>query len=237
MATSKTILVLANSIKHYPCTCIAGREIVPIGVRYEIGAWIRPVSTHDEGGVSPSESRLKNGRQPIVMDFVELSLANRTNDMLQPENWFIDTTSQWQTVNKQYPKPSLNLLIESPDSLWSQKNEASDRVASTALMRRPPMQSIYLIQVSALKVRFGWRQWEGPYKARRRALFSYNGADYDIGITDPSFLEKYRREFPTKGKPANEFDVKTANGCCLCVGLAPEFNGYHYKVVATIIEA
>lgn len=237
MATTKTVLVLANSNKHYPCTCIAGREIRSGDSRYTIEPWVRPVSSHDEGGISPSESRLQNGRQPAVMDFVELPLSNHTNDALQPENWLIQGGANWRSVNGQFERPALDLLLETPRDLWYQRSEQTDRASSLWLRRNPPTQSLYLIYVPSLTVRFGWRVWDGRYKARRRALFRYNAIDYDLTITDPVFLEAYRTEFPEKGQRANEFEVVADDGCYLCVSLAPEFNGYHYKVVATIIEA
>lgn len=49
----KRIVVLANSVKHYPGRCIAGREIrSEVGVT-EIGPWVRPVSTIGEGELYP----------------------------------------------------------------------------------------------------------------------------------------------------------------------------------------
>lgn len=237
MVSTKIILVLANSVKHYPCTCIAGREIRPRNTDYTIVQWVRPVSSHDEGGIAPGEARLNNGQQPSLGDFIEIPFSKPTDDRLQPENWLISPQGQWRAVNSAYQKPGLNLLVESPQNLWLQPNEETDRVTTRWLQRNPPAQSLYLIHVPAVRVRFGWKQWDGQYKARRRALFTYLRVAYDIGITDPVFLEKYRNQFPAKGERANEFEVASRGGCCLCVSLAPEYNGSHYKVIATIIEA
>ena len=237
MTSTKTILVLANSIKHYPCTCIAGREIRSGKTNYTIEPWVRPVSSHDEGGISLGEAKLNNGHQPKVGDFVEIPFSNSTNDRLQPENWLIAPNGKWQLVNPSYQKPDLSLLVESPRNLWLQPNEETDRVTARWLQRNPPSQSLYLIHLPAIRVRLGWKEWQGQYKARRRVLFTYGGVDYDMGLTDPAFLEKYRTQYPAKGERANEFEVTSRGGCYLCVSLAPEFNGSHYKVVATIIEA
>jgi hypothetical protein len=230
MGITKRIIVLANSIKHYPCTCIAGREIKSNGPICKLGPWIRPVSIHDEGGISPSEARLQSGRQPAVMDFVELDLTRKVNDSSQPENWLIDRNTKWRSVNRQYAgKPRLDSLVETPEHLWYQRNERTDRISSAVLRRHPPAQSLYLIRVPGLKISFGWQQWQGEYKAKRRASFRYNMTDYDIAITDPAFLERFRTQFPRKGDPTKSFEVQSAHGCYLCVSLAPEFNGYHYK--------
>lgn len=236
MATMKHMLILANSIKHWPGTCIAGREIISIGSNYEIGPWIRPVSSHGEGELSSAESCLASGKQPKVMDFVAVPLSKKMSDPLQPENWLIDKSTRWKSVNSKYAKPSMDLLIEAPQHIWLEPGGRVDRVSAGFLKGKSLKCSIRLIQVPSLRARFEWNEWDGRYKQRRRALFMYRGADYEINITDPEFSERHRGKFPAKGKPANTFTVQPPNGCYLCVSLAPEFNGYHYKVVATILE-
>ena len=237
MAKSEHILILANSVNHWPGVCIAGREINSKGQQYTIGAWVRPVSANGEGELSPSETRLVGGKQPAVMDFVEVQLSHAVNDLLQPENWLIDAGQRWRSVNASYQKPGLELLREEPKSIWLQRDERGDRVSPAYLKKSPPDQSLYLIRVPSIRARFEWNEWDGRYKQRRRALFTYRGVDYELNITDPEFSERYRDQFPAKGSPAKTFTVTPANGCYLCVSLAPEFNCYHYKVVATIIEA
>lgn len=76
MPLKKQIIVLANSIKHWPGVCIAGREILSDDDGYELGNWIRPVSEHGEGELAPSECLLTNRRAPRVLDFVEVPLNN-----------------------------------------------------------------------------------------------------------------------------------------------------------------
>jgi Dual OB-containing domain len=236
MPTSKHILVLANSIKHWPGVCVAGREIRSEGSQYKIGPWIRPVSSHGEGELSPSEVRLTSGRPPRVMEFVEISLASRSNDPLQPENWLIHTAGRWRNVSGRYQKPSFDLLVETPQSLWRQPHQPTDRVTAGYLRRDPPKQSLSLVRVENLRASFGWKEWDGQYRPRRRALFVYNGVEYDLGITDPAFSERHRAKFPAKGQPTATFPVTSAGGCHICVSLAPEFNNCHYKVAATILE-
>lgn len=236
MATTKLMLVLANSIKHWPCTCIAGREIEPSGSSYSIGPWIRPVSTHGEGELSLSESCLPNGKQPTVMDFVEVHLDKQIEDPLQPENWLIDTSNGWKSANELYDKPSMDLLVESPENIWLEPDGRNDRVSAKFLNDRTLKSSLCLIHVPSIRARFEWNEWDGRFKQRRRALFHYRKHDYEINITDPLFSERYRDQFPSKGQPPNSFKVQPTNGCYLCISLAPEWRDYHYKVVATILE-
>jgi hypothetical protein len=237
MSISKTVVILANSIKHHPCTCIAGREILEHSGHYEIGPWIRPVSTHDEGGLYPSESRLTNGKNPAVFDLVQIDLEKQLREPTQPENWGIAKGTIWKKVAGKYGRPRMNLLVEAPPSLWLEKNQPTDRISAATISRNPPAQSLYLFHVESARIQLGWRQWGGEYKPRRRALFTLNGQDYDLGITDSHFLDIHRSKVPPKGADTREFEIDDKEGCYLVTSLAPAFNGYHYKVVATIIEA
>ena len=237
MTTSKHVLILANSIKHWPGVCVAGREIRSSGKSYEIGPWVRPVSANGEGELSSSETKLEGNKQPMVMDFIEMPLVRHIGDPLQPENWLIEACGRWRSVNSLYQQPRLDLLREEPESIWLQNNERADRVSQDYLQKRPPNQSLYMIHVPSIQARFELNEWDGRCKPRRRALFTYRGVNYKLNITDPAFSERYRDKFPLKGQPSQTFWVTPPNGCYVCVSLAPEFKGYHYKVVATIIEA
>jgi hypothetical protein len=63
--TTKRILVLANSTKHHPMRCVAGREVLgEAGCITQWGGWVRPVSRHDEGALSLGERRVLNATDP-----------------------------------------------------------------------------------------------------------------------------------------------------------------------------
>ena len=148
MPDSKHVLILANSVKHWPGVCIAGREILSRSKSYSIGPWIRPVSANGEGELSPSETKLAGSKQPAVMDFIEVPFSHHVGDPLQPENWLIDASQRWRSVNAVYQRPSLELLTEEPKSIWLQKkNERVDRVSPEYLKKTPPDQSLYLIHI------------------------------------------------------------------------------------------
>ncbi|HWN94265.1 MAG TPA: hypothetical protein VNT99_04475 [Methylomirabilota bacterium] len=62
---SKRILVLANSTKHHPMRCVAGRELIEEGGgKSRWGGWIRPVSAHDEGALNSGERCLAGAVDP-----------------------------------------------------------------------------------------------------------------------------------------------------------------------------
>jgi len=93
-----------------------------------------------------------------------------------------------------------------------------------------------LVHLPKVRAQFEWNVWDGQYKLRRRVLFRYKNVHYDLGITDSEFMERHRAKIPDKGQPSKIFSVQPSNGCYLCISLAREFNGYHYKVAATIFE-
>ncbi|MGM0489282.1 MAG: dual OB domain-containing protein [Planctomycetota bacterium] len=91
---SKTLLVLANSFKHVPSRCVAGREVLDEGDEYSLDGWVRPVSNHGEGELSFRERSVGN-REVRIFDFVTIPLAKPVNDPTQPENWLIRKAANW----------------------------------------------------------------------------------------------------------------------------------------------
>lgn len=67
---------------------------------------------------------------------------------------------------------------------------------------------------------------ENREKSKNRMSFSYYGADYDFPITDPIFLEEFKKEPECY---ANIPDVY------LTISLGLEFEGWHHKLVAGVI--
>src|ERR1041385_3193531 len=125
--TTKRILVLANSTKHYPKSCVAGRELIDEGSgKTSWGGWIRPVSNHDEGALSFDERRLSEGRDPNPLDVIQLPLSGRESNPLQPENWRIQQGQAWTKVST-HDASILLSLVEEPESLWLDPAQKSDR--------------------------------------------------------------------------------------------------------------
>lgn len=236
VAEIKRVLVLAHSIKHWPGMCVAGREILLRSGRCYLGDWIRPVSWHGDGELWAKECALPSGRPPRVMDIVEIPLASHLEDPTQPENWRIVNHGKWQAAGPAYRKPPRELLLEDPPSLWRQKGQRSDRVTCEFLETNPVDQSLYLVEVEDLRVRFAWEDYEDRSKQRYRALFTYKASSYEFNITDPQFTERHRAKFPRQGDPAHTFAVNAGKPTILCISLARAFNGHHFKVAATIFE-
>jgi hypothetical protein len=67
---------------------------------------------------------------------------------------------------------------------------------------------------------------EGRENSKYRMKFTYNGSNYDFPITDPVFLEQFKKS------PDSYADL---DGAYLVLSLGIAFEGFHYKLVATVL--
>lgn len=235
---TKTFVTLANSVR-IGSHCIAGRELTGHEGQWFWGSWIRPVSQHGEGEVSTQECLCTDGTLPVSLDMVEITLLSKQDCPSQPENYIIDTSVRWRKIGTITPA-SLAVIEEKPPSLWAQPGTRSDRIhSSQAVGSLVPFQSLYLIRPDNLLFRI-WEdmdEFKGKPRKHRRAIFNYGNVDYNLAITDPTMDSRYFRPFPALNQPHRDIVPKTPANCLLVVSLAAPFtDGYHYKVVATVLE-
>lgn len=229
----KRIIVLANSIKRNG-RCVAGREIGEKDGNTR--NWLRPISDEVEGALMPQHMVINNGRQLEVLDIVDVPLTSNANDPCHPEDWGV-ANQAWQHVNA-FDLDNLLSLEEAPHDLWLEDRSHTDRVTCGFLQRREHHQSLYLIRPRNLHIRL-WKEfneYKGYNQKKTRALFNYRNVDYNLSLTDPAVIARHYLTFPDVGELPNEFSFPCADKCLVCVSLTPVLNGYHYKVVATILE-
>ncbi len=230
----KRILVLANSTKHHPMRCVAGRELIDeAGGEHQWGGWIRPVSNHDEGALNFNERRLAAGGDPKPLDIVRLPLEAPENNRLQPENWLIHKSEAWikeSVIGVQ----ALLSLVEEPENLWLDPGQKNDRASGVFLERSANFQSLYLIRPEAFQFHIRSRVWEGYAKKQQRGFFTYRDRQYDFALTDPLIGQNYFPDYPrTQDGYIQPADPRRI---LLCVSLTPPFHELHYKVIATVFE-
>jgi hypothetical protein len=218
MPVTKRIILLANSVKHAPGRCIAGREIIH-GKVPKIGGWIRPVSTIGEGQLQHCHMQVSDGGPLGVLDIVEVHLLSPGRDAAQPENWFIDSSKPWNHIGR-WSAHQLDQLVESPADIWCQPGSKSDRASADFVAALPPAQSLYFLELPKAYIHRGPRN-------QIRLSFIYAGIAYDFSVTDPHARGRLE---------GHGGDTRELLSPRICVSLAPSFKGYHYKVVATIIE-
>jgi hypothetical protein len=233
---TKRIVILANSIRHAPCRCVAGREVVSDRPPVMFGPWVRPVSAHGDGELFEPEIKLEDGAQPAILDVVDVPLDGPRPLPHQPDNWLIQRRGQWRKVGRM-SAGYLSHLEERPPHLWLD-GRRSDRTAACRFVEQSPPQSLWLISPIDLRLRF----WSEPIadsegqKRRRRAVFRYGAIEYDLPLTDQRLTTRFEEQFPALHEPRLEVTLPNGDAYLLCVSLTTAYHGYHYKVVATVIE-
>jgi hypothetical protein len=234
---TKTVLILANSLKKGG-RCIAGREVLwlPDG-RWHLGGWIRPVSKHGDGELFQEETAKADGKQVQVLEFATVSLERNENEPCQPENWMIGGPRCWAALDRPAKLPPLAALEEKPADLWIDKAELSDRISPQRLAEQRPGFSLAVVRPQELTI--VWWSEANTFKKRPqskfRARFLYNGVKYELSLTDPLATDRFCHPLPAVGEKPRTLALASAHGPLLCVSLTPIFNGFHYKVAATIL--
>ena len=200
----KTIVVFANSIK-YQKHCVAGKCILT-------KQWVRPVSNIEGAELTNKQITYANkyGRYLVKpKQKIEMSFISYAPIPHQPENYIIDNF-QWKQRYK-IEDSEISEYLDTPNSLWGVYNKIPySQIVSKEIIIS---QSLYLVKTKDLTL----------YKTeenRRRASFNYNGKKYNFPVTDPNFDKIMTQKISTLG--------------LLCISLSGNFNGYCYKLVATI---
>ena len=229
----KRIVVLANSIKKGG-RCVAGREISDDEICNE--KWLRPISTEPEGTLEPRHMVVNTKRSLKVLDIVDIPLTCNVNDACHPEDWTLDC-QEWQHVGV-FDRKRLPELEETPRDLWLEDRSHPDRVTCSLHMCQKRRQSLYLVRPTNLRIRLSreYNEYKGYIQNKRRAVFSYGDVEYDLGLTDPVITDKHCQTFPKPDEPPNEIRLPFGDECLLCVSFTPKLNGYHYKVIAGVLQ-
>lgn len=228
----KYVLILANSIKHNPHRCVAGREIVKEGDDVRWGPWVRPVTTHDEGALSPQERKYADSSEIKPLDLVEVEVGLNQNDPIQPENWMLASPPAWSKIESA-TFARLGTAVEQPQNLWLDGATKADRATPSFLAAQTDKSSLYLIQPTHFHVVVRTHTWDGRSSKKLRATFVYHNRYYDLALCDPVMRQRF---MPNYNVPDSQtlFPAETL----ICVSLTPPHRetGLHFKVVATVFE-
>jgi hypothetical protein len=224
MTYTLTIACLANSRKRSG-RCIAGRLVTNAG----LGAWIRPVSDRPDEEISEEERRYENGLDPQVLDVVAIVMRQPKPSLYQRENHLIDASYYWERAGSM-SWAELQRTVENPEpSLWINGHSShygqNDRVPEA--LARALRRSLYLIHPENLTITVAREGTEfGNPRRRVRARFHLHRQSYYLAVTDPR-AERRHLCYQDGEYPLNE--------ALLCVSLGELYNGFAYKLAATVI--
>lgn len=208
---------------------MAGREVVASGA----GSWIRPVSARPGEEVSEEERQYDDGRDPKVLDVIDVPLLEHRPHACRTENWLLDPDYYWRRVRRADWNEALT-YIEDPPTLWingsSTYHGLHDEILQADADALPRL--LYLICVPRVELTvLAPSAAYGNPKRRVQARFDHRAVQYRLRVTDPDI----ERDF--LGKPDGSYALGES---CLTISLAEPFETkgqyYRYKLVAAIIE-
>jgi len=218
------IVCLANSRKTTG-RCIAGKEIDGTG---KTGQWIRLISSRPTHEISELEMLYSDGETVRLLEVMEIPCEKPAPQGHQPENVLIDARFFWQRRDRANWQ-ALNQMLDEPDPLWisgfSTRQGQNNRIPENLL--NPQQGSLRLIALDQILLHAGPKAPRfGDMKQVVRASFNYLGEPYCLDVTDP-VIESY---FLKIGGGEHTLDVAVA-----CISLTEPWEGYVYKLVASII--
>lgn len=165
-----------------------------------------------EGELYAQHCRIDGGGGINLFDVLDVTLDGPANDPTQPENWVIDERTPWGRVGT-FPRVRLPDFYENPDGLWIERGVNSDRVSQAFIAQHPPRQTLYVVALrNPAIIEDNWDQ------RRHRLQFIHGAVNYSLRITDP-LLHAVEH---------------AADPVAACISLAPPFNGFHYKLAASL---
>jgi hypothetical protein len=203
------LICLANS-KKWNRRCFAGKTL-------NTKKWIRPISAANHGAIEENTMMMQIGRIPELLDIVRVPIQRCNPSPNQPENYIFGNV-QWEFLGK-FDKQELHSLIDNPQTLWT-NSPYLNCIPAEYFETNNIGQSLYLILVKNIEIRVS-------VNGKVRGIFTYNGIEYDLPVTDLEVLTKYNT-------PQNAI-IYGDIYLCISLGEPYERDNCCYKLIATII--
>lgn len=207
---------LANSFKEGG-RCLAGIELDNNNnPKVENGhpKWIRPICNTPHGEVHTHlVVHLK------ILDIIEIDITGYLGVRdYQSENALFRENSI--RVLGRFNTNNLNQLCDNRNFIFGNRGKAVSEEAIGNLSY-----SLMLINTNQFTV-IEKTYEDNPNRPQVRLVFSYNGNQYDLPVTDPVFLHNYQ---------SNPDFLEGINEAYLCLSLGVAWQDWYYKLVAGII--
>jgi Dual OB-containing domain len=175
--------------------------------------------------ISLDERRFEDGSEPALLDVVEIPMLEARGHSCQVENHLIAEQYYWTKVGE-FPRSKLRALCESPQTLWTNGYHSysgiNDRIPETEAGSLPSSLVLIEPEQMVLCVERGLR------KLQVRAEFGFRGQRYKLTVTDPDV----ERSFLRQGEGRHKYEPPAV----ACVSIGEPFEGYRYKLIASIID-
>jgi hypothetical protein len=219
------ILCLANSYKH-DHRCMAG---ISLNTR----RWVRLIGKTIPGCLTLKEASYPDGKEVRLLDIFEAELGEPCPSNCHPEDIYLAPTPLRHIDRFDQPNHHSKLtdLITKGQAIL---DGASDRIYRRKIESYPVKHSIELIKPEDL----WWWVRADATKRKNRALFRIGRASrirYDLAVTDPVWLQQLNLLNPGI-YPDNLLNGRLPCKTLLTVSLSEPFDGFHYKLVAGVIN-
>lgn len=213
----KSIICMGNSYKNGG-RCLAGIEVRKSINGYDVvknsegsPKWIRPVMLNDNAGVPENLVRTFG-----IFDILEIDVVSDVPTGAHCENVHFRNITKIGHYNG-----SLSTLCDECHSLiFGNRGKAVPEdifcAGGYSLMFVKPEDS------------FITTQYDDYGHEKYRILFSYKGNKYDFPLTDPEYISMLQRGVRRNGDRSNEL--------YLTLSLGVNYNGWHYKLVAGVVD-
>ncbi len=222
----KKIVCLANSRKPPSGRCIAGKVVDEA----LYGTWLRPVSARPTKEVSEEERRYQTGLKAEMLDIIQVPLLSPAPCGHQSENEVLAHKYYWAKAGRASWDTVTSLIDPYDPNFWTEAEHTrygiNDKVA--AATAGIITSSLKLIQPQGLRLHVLEEEgFEGaPNRKRVRAKFTYNNVQYELSVTDPVIEDQYLQ------RNVGYYPIETS---VLCISLAEVWNGYAFRLVASLI--
>jgi len=227
MNYTKTIVCFANSRK-IAGRCVAGKEWQD----GKVGEWVRPVSNRPTHEISEEELRYQDGRDPQLLDIIEISCNEPQPLVYQRENHVIAPHHHWKCVGR-FEWKNIQVWLDKPSNLWGLGKSSYSCLNNRLIIGQEDGASLYLIELECLHLLVGIKAPQYPDSRRAvRGEYMYQNTNYRMDVTDPVIERQYL------GKADGQYDIANP---VICVSLSDPHQAasnqpfYYYKLIAAVL--
>jgi hypothetical protein len=219
------ILCLANPYKHNH-RCVAGISLTT-------KKWVRLIGHKAFGCLTVKETCYPDGNEAALLDVFEAELGGPCGSNCHPEDVFV-TEKPWRPVRRFDEPRDTKFLTAYVNKGPAVLQSYGDRVYTRKIEGAPVDKSLELIHPDDL---WWWIRDENG-KRKNRALFRAGHVSrtrYDLAVTDPAWLGRMHSN-PAGVYPHAFFFQDKPPRTLLTVSLSEPFEGFHYKLVAGVVN-